>query len=101
MEAWLVTLILAHATLLVLIATLIKLKAAAQVHHGYIGWMLLWCPHPAAQLAGAYLLLEDTLQHIVQLWFPFHRSSLHAMYQKAFGRVHRKLVARFPWLSKL
>lgn len=98
-----------------LVAVLWRLEARGQphkviqVHHGYVGVWLIWWTlpylwHPAACVgfvAGVWFYADDLWQHLTQLWYESYRSPIHDGYQHLFGSIHRKAVARWPWLGRL
>lgn len=75
----------------VLLAALRVLRRWRELHHGYLGVLLLVAglllEHPWAMGIGALLLADDAFQHWVQLLRPLYRSPLHRLYGATLYRV--------------
>lgn len=72
------------ATLLFALAVL-RLGVHQQLHHFWIGaWAVavgVFAGEPVMAYVGLALMLDDTLQHLVQLWRPGFRSPGHLLYR--------------------
>ena len=73
------------------------------IHHLYMGliiillgfiliWKVLWIAI-LLLIIGIILMIDDSIQHIVQRWKPEYLSPLHKMY----GKIYRK----YKWVQKL
>lgn len=77
-----------------LILALLILHRVWELHHGYYGLVLLVWPDAPLWLraVGFVLLLDDAMQHAIQIVKPRYRSPIHRLYQAVCGPLHRKLV---------
>jgi hypothetical protein len=73
-----------------------------EMHHGYLGLLVLLVPGVPwwGDGIGFVLLAEDALVHAfrVFLFRPDFHGPIHRAYQRVFGALHRKLVAW--WMTR-
>ena len=56
-----------------------RLHLLRQWHHEYIGMACMALPWTAARAVGLGVMLDDAVQHAVQLWRPSYLSPLHRL----------------------
>ena len=75
-------LLAATAVVTLMLAALHKLKQVRYWHHGYLGYLLTWCPWWPVAVFGWLALIDDTWQHWRQIFDPAYRSPAHRLYAR-------------------
>lgn len=64
----------------------VAIGAWREVHHFYWGCLIFALGVATGRLwvavVGLLVMLDDSAQHVVQIWRPDHRSILHLLYRK-------------------